>query len=233
MENNPEFKLQDLVEGDWWVKSADISRGSLIEAFIPHVDQIPYQFEPIGRKDPRAHTQANVLVKPLRIGEHLQEVSLPVAGMPRTLRHEYWSAFRSKVRPCIVVSGPGDTIDKALTRGMANHSTAPTLLVAPYYGINKSQKRAGYNSVFIERIRHVTYKQFLYDSLPHKGGEPSILRLDHIMPIGSHTKSYKSLGYRLGKEALQIFEEYLEWNIFGGVSENAFILEFRNLVKGL
>ncbi|MGR3979432.1 hypothetical protein [Pseudoalteromonas sp. 1181_04] len=225
-----EFKLQDLVD-DWWVKSEDVVRGSLIEAFIPHVDQVPYQFEPIGRKDPRAHNQADVIVKPLKVGESLAEVTLPVAGMPRALPNEYWSAFRSKKRPCIVLSGEGDNIDKAITKGMANHSTAPTIIVAPYYGIANSQKRAGYNPLFVERVRHVEYKQFLYDELPHSYGQPSILRFDHIMPIGAHYKSYKHLGYKLGAEAEKIFTEYLQWNFFGGVHEDSIILAFKDLIS--
>jgi len=76
----------------------------------------------------------------------------------------------------------------------------------------------------------VYYKQFMYDELPHASGEPSVLRFDHILPVGSHTKSYKPLGYKLGDEALKILDEYLQWNLFGGVEEDAFILEFKNLV---
>lgn len=229
MANSTEYKVQDLVD-NWWIKSTTVQRGSLIEAYLPHIDQVPYQFEPIGRKDPRAHQKAEVSVKPLKIGEDLQQVPLPVAGMPRLLRNEYWSAYRAKKRPCIVLSGPGDKIDKALTRGMPNHSTSPTLVVAPYYGIAKSEKRAGFNPLFIERVRHITYKQFLYDELPHSYGESSILRLDHILPIGAHTKSYKPLGFSLGPEALQILDEYLQWNLFGGVNPDAFILEFKKLI---
>jgi len=230
MVSDLEVKIQDLVD-NWWIESNDIKRGSLIEAFVPHVDQIPYQFEPIGRTDPKEHDKAEVLVKPLKIGEALQKVPLPVAGMPRILKHEYWSAYRAKTRPCLVLSGPGDEVDKALTRKMPNNSTAPTLIVIPYYGISQGQKRAGYNPLFVERVRHITYKQFFYDELPHTRGEPSILRFDHILSIGAHTKSYKPLGYRLGDEALEIVNEYLQWNILGGVEHDAFILEFKELVS--
>ncbi len=230
MESSSEYKLQDLVE-NWWIKSNEVKAGSLIEAFVPHVDQMPYQFEPKGRTNPLAHQQADLIVKPLKVGELLQQVSLPVAGMPISNPFECWAAYRAKRRPCIVLAGPGDSIDKTLTRGMANHSTAPTLLVAPYYGITKSQKRSGFNSAFIERVRHIEYKQFLYDELPHSKGEPSILRFDHVMPIGANTKSYRSLGYELGNEAMQIFREYLQWNIFGGVESDAFILQFKEIVN--
>lgn len=230
MGDNLERKIQELYD-NWWMPSSELKRGSLIEAFVPHVDQVPYQFQPIGRTNPREHTLADVLVKPLVVGEALKEVTLPVAGMPKSFKHECWSAYRAKVRPCLVLGIEGDEVSKALTRGMANHSTARTFIVAPYYGIKKKEKRSGFNPEFVERVRHISYKQFFYDELPHTYGEPSILRFDHILPVGTDKRSYKHLGYSINPEAMSIIDEFISWNIHGGVQEDSIILLFKDILK--
>ena len=66
----PEDSIQ-AVSGasDWWVQDAkhEIRRGSLIYAFVPHVDQLPYTVEPVGRRQPDQHTAAEVKIAPLVI----------------------------------------------------------------------------------------------------------------------------------------------------------------------
>jgi len=47
------------------------------------------------------------------------------------------------------------------------------------------------------------------------GGEESILRLDHIQPIGKHHESIELTDYRLGEEALDIIDEWITWLITG------------------
>lgn len=229
MNNFPELSIQSLFT-NWWVEDNRLRRGSLIEAFIPHVDQIPYQFEPIGRKIATQHDIADVEVKELRVGQKIRHVALPVSGMPRTHRGEYWSAFRSKVRPCIVIGTSMDEVPTGLTIGMPNANTAHTIIVAPFYGINNGT-RAGFNPAFVERVRFLEYRQFFYDQLPHATGIPSILRLDHIMPVGAHSKSYKHLGYGLSEEATQVLEDLLKWNFLDGVSHDSEILTYKEIIE--
>jgi hypothetical protein len=49
----PEDSVQDII-GEWWIEDPAFGyhRGKLIRAFLPHVDQIPYQLIPTGRPDP-------------------------------------------------------------------------------------------------------------------------------------------------------------------------------------
>ncbi len=191
----PEDSLQSLIlPSEWWIKNEHsmLCRGSLIFPFVPHVDQVPYIFEPIGRTEATEHNSAIVRVSPLKVNQPLQQLNLPVAAMPLHEK-EVWAAYRAKKRPCLVFSSDGNKVEKILTRGKPNHATAPTFLAAPYYGIDKNVKRAGYNPEFVEMVRHCQFPQFHWDKLPFPGGEESILRLDQLQPFGSHHDSNKMI----------------------------------------
>lgn len=229
----PEDSLQSLVDpSEWWEKqeSKELLRGSLVFAFLPHVDQVPFSFEPVGRTKADCHNLAEIKVKPLKVDQPLKITDLPVAAM--SLHHnEVWAAYKAKKRPCIVIATKNSKIDKAITQGMPSHSTAPTILVAPYYGVCKKANRSGFNPAFVERVRHCEYPQFMWDDLPFNKGEESILRLDHIQPIGTHYNSYKLSGYKLSEEALDIFDECLNLSVYGGVEEDSILLDYRSLIE--
>lgn len=73
--NFPEDSLQSLIiPSDWWIKNQErnLCRGALIFAFVPYVDQIPYFFEPIGRKQADQHDKAIVKVAPLSVDQPLK-----------------------------------------------------------------------------------------------------------------------------------------------------------------
>ena len=218
---------------EWWVDTNDhaLCRGALIYAFVPHVDQTPYTFEPVGRIEPTRHDSAVVRVAPLKVGQPLKKMDLPVAAMP--LREgEVWVASRAKVRPCLVLgSTDNPKVAKALVRGMPNTSTAPTILVAPYYGVDKDGTRAGYNPEFVERVKHCEYPQFVWDQLPIKGPSESILRLDQLQPIGAHYHSHKLSEFKLSADALAVMDELIQWLVFGGVPEGGHVAVYRELIE--
>ncbi|MFZ2451610.1 MAG: hypothetical protein WAW36_13925 [Methylovulum miyakonense] len=146
--------------------------------------------------------------------------------------NEVWAAYRAKKRPCLVFSADSITVDKELTRGKPNHATAPTFLAAPFYGVDKNIKRAGYSPEFVERVRHCEYSQFHWDKLPISGGpEESILRLDHLQPFGSHHESYKISDFKLSTDAMDILDDLLRWLVWGGVPEKSMILDYRHLME--
>lgn len=223
-----------IFSGKWWVKqeSATLCRGSLVFAFVPHVDQVPYRFEPLGRKDPTQHGAASVKVGPLRVDQPLKQVDLPVAAMPLH-EGEVWSAYRAKRRPCLVLGCDHPAVDASLVKGMPKHSTAPTCLVAPYYGVKKSSTRAGFNPAFVERVRHAEYPQFHWDFLPFTGGEESILRLDHLQPIGTHYQSYKLSGFKLSDDAMEAVDDLISWLMWGGVESDSLIALYRAEIEQL
>lgn len=228
----PEICVQQIVlPSAWWEENGEqrVCRGALITAFVPHFDQIPYRFEPVGRTDPEQHTEAVVRVTPLRVDAPLKPVDLPVAAMPLNA-NEVWGAYRAKRRPCVVLGESAPAVEKSLVQGKPRSATAPTLLVAPFYGASQKRgQRAGYTKEFVDRVRQCEYPQFLWDDVP--GGEESILRLDQIQPIGAHHDSHRLTKYRLSRDALQIVDEMITWLIMGGVEANSLIASYRKLIE--
>jgi hypothetical protein len=228
----PDDCIQSVVgSGRWWDEYRDnaLCRGALIFAFVPHFDQLPYTFEPVGRADATSHTSAIVKVSPLKIDQALKRSTLPVAAMPLH-EGEVWAAYRAKRRPCVVLGCNHPTVESGLTRGMPKNSTAPTIIVAPYYGAKKGN-RAGYRPEFVERVRHCEYPQFVWDFLPFTEGEESILRLDQLQPIGAHYGSYKLSGFKLSNTALEVMDELLTWLIRGGVPKDSLVAMYRQEIE--
>ncbi|SDP75882.1 hypothetical protein [Desulforhopalus singaporensis] len=219
----------------WWEESPgnDIQRGDLVSAFIPHVDQFPFGVKPSGRPIADSHNMGVLDVQAMRVGAPIgRRSNLPVAAM--TLhKGEWWSAYRAKIRPCIVIAEPGDEVLKKLRKDMPRNSTAPTLLVAPYYGVDKDGSRAGYNPRFVDAVRHAEFKQFMVDSLPNSGKGPkeSILRFDQIQPIGFSNQACEKVGYRLSDGALGIIDDWIQWYLWDDLPSESWILELHSYIK--
>lgn len=176
----PDDSIQTVIS-NWWeeTESKELERGSLVYAFIPHVDQVPFTVIPAGRLEAECHDKASLKIEPLRMQERRPKDTLPVAAM--TLHDgELWAAYRAKKRPCLVLGSTSPIVDKKLSRGMPKRSTAPVVQVAPYYGADCGVSRAGYNPELVDRIKHLEYQQFFWDKLPIGGPNESILRLDHM-----------------------------------------------------
>jgi hypothetical protein len=213
----------------WWegCEKNKLTRGALIKAFVPHVDQVPNTLIPIGRKDPGEHSKAVIEISPLQINTPRPKEALPVAAL--SLHDgELWMAYRAKKRPCLVIGTKQPEIDNTFRRDMPKKLTSPTLIVAPYYGTDQNGKRAGYNSELVDRIRHAEYPQFILDYLPIPDSEQSILRLDHIQPVGLHYHAYEHSGFCLSDEAVElILDDWLQWLFYGGLPENSLILDYQ------
>lgn len=229
----PDACLQSAVGSDkWWVKNETnkLCRGALVYAFAPHVDQLPYELELVARRDATNHDSAVFKVAPFRMDRVRSRPPLPVAAMPLN-EGELWAAYRAKRRPCLVIGCNHPPVDPALTRGMPKHATAPTCLVAPYYGVAKTASRAGYRPEFVERVQQCEYPQFVWDVLPIPNGEASILRLDHLQPVGAHYTAYKLTGYRLGDGAIEVIDEMIGWLMEGGVEEDSLVALYRQEIE--
>jgi len=226
----PDDCIQSIVGSTkWWTKNEEqkLCRGALIFAFVPHVDQVPYAFQPVGRTEPDKHDSAIVRVAPLKVDQPLKKAELPVAAMPLH-GNEVWAAYRAKRRPCLVIGSNNPTVDHTLIAGTPRNATAPTILVAPYYSVDRDGSRAGYRPEFVERVRHCEYPQFVWDCLPFTGAsKESILRLDQIQPIGAHYYSHKFSDFKLNAGALEVIDELLYWLIWGGVKEDSLIAMYR------
>lgn len=112
-----------------------------------------------------------------------------------------------------------ETGEKQLSRGSLN------------YGVDQDGTRAGYNPPLVERIRHAEYGQFFWDKLPTTDGpKESILRFDHLQPIGTNCNSYELTGYRLSDKAMGLIDDWLTWLIWGGVPVDSEIILYRELI---
>jgi hypothetical protein len=100
--------------------------------------------------------------------------------------------------------------------------------VAPYYGIDRGAKRAGFPEALITRIRRCEYPQFFWEKLPLAGKpEASLLRLDHIQPLGRHHDSYEWKEYCLSDDAVLILDEWLHWLLEEDLPEESVLSDFR------
>lgn len=223
----PEDSIQSLIN-PWWIeeKGSEIKRGRLIRAFLPHVDQVPKQLIAIGRPDPTDHSRADYTVCPLSVKQPKRS-QLPVAALP-AFDNEVNAIYRAKKRPALVICEGGDSVEKALTWGRPKWQTAPTILVAPYYGVSEGGSRAGFNPVFVDRVRRCEYPQFMWDQLPIGGNTAeSLMRLNHVQPIGLHHDSIDVTNFQLSDEALAILDEWITWLIRGDFDEDGLLNEFR------
>ena len=228
----PDDSLQSIVDpsSSWWEKneSKTVERGFLVKAFIPYVDQVPNTITPVGRQDPRIHDKAIVKIGPLNIEAPRKREDLPVAAMSLNDK-EVWTAYKAKLRPCLVIGKTRHLVEQKIRRGQPKRSTAQTYLVAPYYGADRDGTRAGYNPKFIERVRHIRYPQFVWDKLPLGGPKESILRLDHLQPIGRHHNSFKRTGYKLSEEAIEIIDDV--FTILNAPTTRKYYKECREIIE--
>ncbi len=77
------------------------------------------------------------------------------------------------------------------------------------------------------------YPQFVWDKLPIAGAEESIVRLEHIQPVGKHHDSIELTRYRLGEEAIDILDEWLGWLFLGDLDEDSVLYCFRSEIANL
>lgn len=222
----PDDSVQNLC-GDWWEKTdaALLEYGRLVKAFLPHVDQQPNILVPQGRTDPEAHEEADFEIRPLRRNLPPSEAFLPVAGLP-TYPGEVRIVQRGKKRPALVLSTLGAKVESRLRTG-ARYQTNRSVQVAPFYGADRSGKRGGFNPELLQRIRRAEYPQYAWDSLPIGGSSDSILRLDHVQPLGENAQAVELTPYRLTADAAEIVEEWLAWFRTGLLDEDGVLAYFR------
>jgi hypothetical protein len=223
----PDDCIQNLC-GDWWEETGErrLEYGRLVRAFLPHVDQQPYLLVAHGRTDPEAHQEAEFEIQPLLANKPPTEAYLPVAGLP-AYSGEVRILQRAKKRPALILSTSGAAVERRLKAGSARYLTNRSVLVAPYYGADRSGKRGGFKPEFVQRIRRAEYPQYSWDSLPISGASESILRFDHLQPLGENAQAVEITPYRLTVDAADIIEEWLSWFRTGGLTENGVLAYFR------
>ena len=209
-----------------------LHRGRLAWAFVPHVDQHPLILVPEGRSEPTEHGAADFRIEPLQGSKIPLGAKLPVAGLPH-YPGEVRLVYRAKRRPVLVLSTGGVEVPRPLRTGSARYQTNPTALVAPYYGADLGGSTGGWRPEFVSRIRRCEYPQYMWDQLPIGGRNESILRLDHLQPVGKHGESYELTDYVLHEDALGILDEYLTWLLLGSLPGDGILVEIRRTLLGI
>jgi hypothetical protein len=98
--------------------------------------------------------------------------------------------------------------------------------VVPLYGTEQSDRRAGWHPPFLDRIRRCEYPQFMLDEVP-TSKSASVVRFDHLQPIGRHHDSYEPSEYRLSDDALIVVDEWLTWLKTGVLGEETVLADIR------
>lgn len=223
-----DLRIQGCID-DWWVDAGvtSIVRGQLVWAIVPHVGQTPYSLIPEGRTEGNDHGGADVQITRARVNTLAKKPALPVAALPQR-EGEVWTVHRAKTRPAVVLALPGQ-LPKAL-RGSAKWQTSPTLLVAPFYGATITGGRAGWPDELLRRIAACEYPHYVLDELPLKGRNagPSVMRLDHLQPVGNHHDSVEALPFCLSEDALMIVDEWLDWLVKGKLDPTSILADARH-----
>lgn len=229
----PDKSIQNMV-GDWWEKddSRDFRRGRLIRAMLPHVVQTPTELVATGRADPTNHSKANYELREYRIHQRAHDRTLPVAGLPE-IKSEKRLVFRSKKRPCIIISSGGADLPEEFRKALSKAKTTSTILVAPSYGADQDGTREGFPPALVERIQQCEYRQFFWDRFPVFATTDSIIRMDHIQPLGRHQDSVEFSEYCLTREALEIIDEWLYWLVKDKLRDGSQVKAYREFFASL
>jgi len=225
----------------WWVpkpkdSTGEVNRWDLLVSMVPHLGDVPHRAH-LTRATATEHSLLNARVSPFHIAHHkpASEGDLPAAAFP-----DGAFLYGGKVRPVLVV-GHIHRSPSSTTRGSARSVTKPSFLVAPYYGADPDGTRAGFPTEFVSRIRQAFYPHFFWDHLPsglphlRKTDCTSVLRLDQVFPINrrndAEVAAWAPTGWTLSDQARDVLEEWLQWQLQGGVKAEGQIDTFRTLLK--
>ena len=214
----------------WWTvnKSKELCQGRLLKAFVPHTDLIPNVLIPESRGEATVHNKINYRIEEFSDTNPPRNPKLPVAAL-QDFPGERKFVYRAKKRPVVIISLGGPEVPKSLRPGTKpKWQTAPTMLVAPYYGSEKTDLRAGWHGTLVERIQRCEYPQYMWEKLPiNNPPRESILKFDHVQPLGRHYKSIELTDYVLCDDALEVLNDWLMWLIRNEMPQESYLYEIR------
>ena len=226
----PDDCLQYFIDPDpWWIDDGkrEFEVGRLVNAILPFVDQNPYALETIGRVKSTQHKEARVRFVPIDIKSAVNYSRLPVAPLPQ-YSGETSAVYRTKKRPALIVHAGCSDIPNALRKNKPRYQTDPCILVAPFFTAEQGPDRKGYTPAFVERVRRCEYPQFFWDTLPEsKSGATSLMKLDHIQPVGRNHSVVEVTNYKLSDLAVEIMKQFLDWFLHDQLPDDSVFYGFK------
>lgn len=71
------------------------------------------------------------------------------------------------------------------------------------------------------------YPHYLLDSLPIDGTRQSLLRLDHILAVGSAADNFELTRYQLSPQALEVVYDWVQWLVEGVLADDGLLALLR------
>jgi hypothetical protein len=110
-----------------------------------------------------------------------------------------------------------------IPKGTPAWQVLQTVYVAPTFGCDQDGSRAGWDKVFLDRIKACMYPQYMLDKIPVPGSEWSVVRFDQIQPISRGHDSFILTEHCLSQEALAVLNDWVSWVHTGEVASNGVI----------
>jgi hypothetical protein len=101
------------------------------------------------------------------------------------------------------------------------------MMIAPYYSVNPTG-RTGFPPPFVQRVRRLEFPHFFWERLPVPGDEEgSMLRIDHLQPIGHSASACEKTKWRLTKDALDLISDHVDWFMAGRIPAESLLASLR------
>lgn len=215
----PDESVQGILGAPWWepCKKHPLQRGQLVWTWVPFPDKDPLCLIPEGRQTATQHDQVLVTVKRMTATMSAPKPHPPVAALPHHDGESYM-LHRAKRRPAIVLTLGGETPSKQAFPGASPANLRPKMLLAPYYGADKTDTRGGYPLRLIDRIQHAEYPQYFWDRLPVSPDMGSILRLDHAF-AGDDSQLIEPTEWKLNEARCRLLAEWMHWLVSGEIAQ--------------
>jgi hypothetical protein len=136
----------------WWVKkeSKGRARGQLCRAYVRQIVDSPYEVS-LKNGEINEHVSENIIIGHFRADTRYPIDPIPISNLPVS-KDVRLTLNYGKMRPALILSLPGTTIDEKFRKPLPKWYFMTTYLVAPFF--------SGIETEFIRKIKLCEYTQF-------------------------------------------------------------------------
>jgi len=212
------------------VESSKFFKGQFCWIVSPYLNPIP-QILDVERNRPDEHIEARFIIRNANLNEDFKTNRvLPLKSLKS---NEEFLVQKAKKRLGIILSVGADTyldIDKLLRSKGKKHLHGDPVFIIPRYSIEtETNKKSGFASEMVTRIRCLLYKQYFYFPNNDKF-EEGIARFDRIQVVeGKDPSAIRPTDIYLSEEIFVLFRAMFIFCI-SGIELNE-LNEIRTLMK--